>query len=680
MTTTTGYYCSDSSDDDDDDRRGTARGTTTDGETTTMMGGSALGVLGGPALDASLGGLGSSVMGSVGRRGVGAREEREKGADDGTTVKASDDNPFDVDEKELEARREPLGVGVGGEREGEEENGVAVAEAMREVDLDGRGDDARSPMRVGGEGLLNVAEEAASPATPRRETGGQLENGSYHAEATMSYGDLLAPPPSYADSVMYTQPEIQPVFDGTANAGGTTVFLDGHDEADSAGSLKIWVSDPKIEADGTATMPGKRVTHYKITTRTDISSYIHKEVIVWRRFRDFVALDARLSAVHRGYFIPPRPEKTVVNSTEDNFIQERAGQLQNYLNHLAAHPKLRLGDPLRIFLTHQDLGASLDWFNMTTRVIAPVPSSPETPQRPPIAVSSPNQGRDFGRFFKELRQTVVQSTAVSAVGGALGLDTPKPKVMEEDAAFMVEKDRVARIEQELSGMSSKATKLLTLQQKYGEAVGEFGMECLKFAKLQEEEGVRMGKYSEHGVGCMTAANEMRKAGNISVKVSQVSRSATSQTAQALQPLHDYLKIMPAVRKSINERNDSLLTLQTMLAEAERLDARIAKLEPDLTKMKKVQDLKLELDATRATGNQAKSDYDMIQERHREEFARLEKDRVTQFHAMLLNYARVQVANSERSLSLWRGLAEEFGASADEWRSTGPEKVLDSEFS
>ena len=96
-------------------------------------------------------------------------------------------------------------------------------------------------------------------------------------------------------------------------------------------------------------------------------------------------------------------------------------------------------------------------------------------------------------------------------------------------------------------------------------------------------------------------------------------------------------------------------------------------------MKKVQDLKLELDATRATGNQAKSDYDMIQERHREEFARLEKDRVTQFHAMLLNDARVQVANSERSLSLWRGLAEEFGASADEWRSTGPEKVLDSEF-
>ena len=496
-----------------------------------------------------------------------------------------------------------------------------------------------------------------------------------------SYGDLLAPPPSYADSVMYAQPEIQPARDVGANAVGgttTTVYLDGDDGAGDEETLQIWVSDPKIEADTSAALVGKRVTHYKITTRTTIPSYIHKEVVVWRRFRDFVALDARLSALHRGYFIPPRPEKTVVSSTGDNFIAERAIQLQHYLNRIASHSKLRLGDPLRIFLTHQDLASSLDWFNMTagrviTTIPSDLPSSPETPQRPPIAVASPGQPRDFGRFFKELRQTVVQSTAVSAVGGVLGLDTPKPKVMEEDAAFLVEKDRVVRMENELSGMSSKATKLLTLQQKFGEAVGEFGLECLKFAKIQEEEGTRLGKYSENGLECMTAANEMRKAGNTSIKVSRVSRAATAQTAQSLEPLHDYLKIMPSVRRSISDRNESLLTLQTMLAEADRLEARIAKLTPDFTKMKKVEDLKLELDATRATGEQAKVDYKIIQDRHREEFARLEKERVAQFHAMLLNYSRVQVANAERSLSLWRGLAEEFGASADEWRTPEPEK-------
>ena len=641
-------------------------------------GASALGVLAGPALDRSLGGLGRAMEATTTTTTTTrATTTTRESTDDATRAMfdARSTNPFDVDAAELEARRdEPLGVGA------ETNAGADDASARtRDASLD---DERGIGIGIGVGVERDV--EPASPRTPTRagEGGGEaLENGSYHANAGMSYGDLLAPPPSYADSVMYAQPEIQPARDVGANAVGgttTTVYLDGDDGAGDEETLQIWVSDPKIEADTSAALVGKRVTHYKITTRTTIPSYIHKEVVVWRRFRDFVALDARLSALHRGYFIPPRPEKTVVSSTGDNFIAERAIQLQHYLNRIASHSKLRLGDPLRIFLTHQDLASSLDWFNMTagrviTTIPSDLPSSPETPQRPPIAVASPGQPRDFGRFFKELRQTVVQSTAVSAVGGVLGLDTPKPKVMEEDAAFLVEKDRVVRMENELSGMSSKATKLLTLQQKFGEAVGEFGLECLKFAKIQEEEGTRLGKYSENGLECMTAANEMRKAGNTSIKVSRVSRAATAQTAQSLEPLHDYLKIMPSVRRSISDRNESLLTLQTMLAEADRLEARIAKLTPDFTKMKKVEDLKLELDATRATGEQAKVDYKIIQDRHREEFARLEKERVAQFHAMLLNYSRVQVANAERSLSLWRGLAEEFGASADEWRTPEPEK-------
>lgn len=653
-------------DDDDDDseeeeeEEARARG---------HLAGSALGVLGGPALDASLGGLGARDEGRLGRH-VGRRGRREEttmgdGREDVERAFGEMEvNPFEVDERELEARAsEPMGVGMEATPTERDETGEDAATAKVRDDDD----------------VSNVA--------MARSGGGVLENGSYHAGDGMTYGDLLAPPPSYADSVMYTQPEIQPSADAAINSGGgaigggaatTTVFLDENEQSGDEGMLKVLVSDPKIEADTTSALVGKRVTHYKITTRTNIASYIHKEVVVWRRFRDFVALDTRLNALHRGYFIPPRPEKTVVNSTGDTFIQERTVQLQQYLNRIATHPKLRLGDALRIFLTHQDLGASLDWFNMASGVpaatLGATPSSPETPQRPPLTVSSPGQSRDFGRFFKELRQTVVQSTAVSTVGGALGLDTPKPKVMEEDAAFLVEKDRVHRIEHELSGMSSKATKLLTLQQKYGEAVGEFGMECLKFAKLQEEEGTRLGKYSENGIDCMTAANEMRKAGNTSVRVSRLARSATAQTAQALNPLHDYLKLMPSVRRSIGDRNESLLTLQTMLAEADRLEARIAKLTPDFTKMKKVEDLKLELDATRATGERAREDYNTIQERHREEFSRLEKERVGQFHSMLLNYARVQVANAERSLSLWRGLAEEFGASADEWRTPEPERA------
>lgn len=670
------FYASDS----DDDDNGGVDPFASASASVMASASSALGVLGGAPLETSIGGLGASMTTMM-------RAQRREKSDHSTQTMTT--NPFELGAKEIHAREQALGVGFEEEdRRGDEE----LTTSMRDVPLDASESEAMTSVKMmtptPSSPAVTGAQEppmASSPPTPPTRLSSSpsaLANGSYHADGAMSYGDLLAPPPSYADSVMYTQPEIQPVREANARHGeGVSVFLGGQgDDEDENGTIQIWVSDPKIEAEVGGSLVGKRVTHYKITTRTTIPSYIHKDVVVWRRFRDFVGLADRLAVVHRGYFIPPRPEKTVVNSTEDNFIQERALQLQQYLNKVAAHPTLRQGNPLRIFLTHQDLGASVEWFNMTTRIIAPVPSSPETPQRPPLAIASPGQSRDIGRFFKELRQTVVQSTAVTAVGGVLGLETPKPKVMEEDAAFLIEKDKVLRYEQELSAMSQKATKMLTLQQKFGEAVGEFGMECLKFARLQEEEGMRLGKYSENGMSCMNGANEMRKAGNTSVKASRLARTATSQTAQALEPLHDYLKLLPAVRKSVADRNEALLTLQTMLAEGDRLDARIAKLTPDLTKMRKVEELKFELERTRALGDQARTDYNEIQERHRDEFSRLEKERVVQFHEMMLSHARVQVANAERSLSLWRGLAEEFGASPAEWISPKAEPVDDGELS
>ena len=51
---------------------------------------------------------------------------------------------------------------------------------------------------------------------------------------------------------------------------------------------------------------------------------------------------------------------------------------------------------------------------------------------------------------------------------------------------------------------------------------------------------------------------------------------------------------------------------------------------------------------------------------REEFARLERTRAGAFEDMWLGFARTQAAHAERALSVWRALAEDLGASPDEW--------------
>jgi hypothetical protein len=48
---------------------------------------------------------------------------------------------------------------------------------------------------------------------------------------------------------------------------------------------------------------------------------------------------------------------------------------------------------------------------------------------------------------------------------------------------------------------------------------------------------------------------------------------------------------------------------------------------------------------------------------------LEKSRAVSFKKMWLAFARTQVAHAEKVLTVWRQVAEDLGASAEEWGTT-----------
>ena len=548
----------------------------------------------------------------------------------------------------------------------------------------------------------------------------------------MSYGDLLAPPPSYADSMMYSH--APPVSSASISAGGpranspsyrapdgmmTTVALSAAGPAAAGvpppressemapangvgatggeggpdGNLLVTVSDPQISAGAGSTF-GKRVVTYKVRATCDFPEYVVKDATVWRRFRDFVALADHLAHSHRGYFVPPRPEKAPLAAADDAFVRARMASLGAYLRRLVAHPTIRRSAELRVFLTSHDLERDVQWAGFAARVPMPTHGVPTAGMpgaeanenaygtygaAPPGALDAgapgspgpaPGSRREkVGKFFKELRQTMAQSGAAAAVGGALGLETSKPRVAEDDAVFIAEKDRVLRLEQELAIASQKAERVLLQEEKYGDALGELGLECIKLGKLEDEEANRAGHYTEAGAASRTMATQSRTMGNAVVRISRLTRAATGQLARALDPLHDYLGMMPAVRKAVADRSETLLTLQTLLAEVDGKKARIAKLETDITKMLRVDQLKRELAETQAASEAASREYAHIKERHREEFARLEASRSVTFKDMWLGFARTQVAHAERALSVWRAVAEDLGASPDEWKDT-----------
>ena len=620
---------------------------------------------------------------------------------------------------------------------------------------------------------------AAPSPTPPRPPAAPVATHSASAMG-VSYGDLLAPPPSYADSVMYADPvgyrpgassEMHPRAPDDEGGGVTAVAPNSmsrtthggiaHTTGDVAsfaprtravdvaaaprdagaapatsesprigaaagtgtpppgptyspptntgrnspgiyqssmrGVLETFVSDPQASANATGAF-GKKIVLYRVAARCDFPEYVLPEHVTWRRFRDFVGLADRLADSHRGYFVPPRPDKTLTSSSDEDFIARRMQQLDAYLRRLASHPVLRHSKELRVFLTAQNLEADETWYRMKNKAPVPVPvpmppppgqahvmpmpgqenhfggMNPQqtppgmtAPYQPPAApVTSPTRSRGAGKFFKEMKQTIVQSTAVGMMGGAFGLETHKPKIVEEDTAFITEKDRVLRMEQELAIASQKAERVLAAEQKHSDALGELGLECLKLSKMEEEEAGRMGSYTAAGAACQDMASQARKMGNATVRISRLSRSANNASAKSLDPLHDYLGMMPAVRKAVADRAETLLTLQTHLADVDSKKARLAKLEMDFSKMHKAEMLRRELAADEAAAEAARTEYSHIQGRHQEEFRRLEESRSREFKAMWLAFARTQVRHTEKVLQVWRAVAEDMGADPSEW--------------
>lgn len=87
-----------------------------------------------------------------------------------------------------------------------------------------------------------------------------------------------------------------------------------------------------------------------MTSETGLPGYASRgQHHVRRRFKDFVALANLLGATHRGYFIPPRPDKNPVEGQRASveFVETRRLLLERYLQLLAEHPVLARSQVVR---------------------------------------------------------------------------------------------------------------------------------------------------------------------------------------------------------------------------------------------------------------------------------------------------------------------------------------------
>ncbi|XP_057772519.1 sorting nexin 2B-like [Salvia miltiorrhiza] len=464
--------------------------------------------------------------------------------------------------------------------------------------------------------------------------------------------------PSYAD-MFHPFHERLPESNGNGEISGEDTVSSPLSQSSSSDYLRISVSDPQkeFEPSNSIVPGGNTYISYLIMTSTNIADYEESDFSVRRRFKDVVTLSDRLSEGYRGFFIPPRPDKSLVESQvmqKQEFVEQRRVELEKYLKRLARHPMIRKSDELRVFLTVQGrmpLPTSID---MASRMLDGAVRLPKqllgessSVIEPQDVVHSAKGGRDMLRFFKEFKQSVVNDW-----GNA------RPSVEEEDKEFLEKKAKLKDLEQHLTNASKQAESLVKAQQEMGEIMGELGLAFIKLTKFESEQATSNTQ--------RVRATDMKNVATSAVKVSRLYRELNAHTVKHFDSLHEHMGMMLAVHSAFADRSSALLTLQTLISELSALHSRADKLETasskmfggDKSRVRKLEDLKDAIRVTEDAKSCAIKEYERIKENNRTEIQRLDEERKADFVNMLKGFVTNQVAYSEKIGIEWTKVAEE----------------------
>ncbi|XP_062086685.1 sorting nexin 2A [Humulus lupulus] len=467
-------------------------------------------------------------------------------------------------------------------------------------------------------------------------------------------------PPSYADVIFSP-------FDGDSFNDVNGVDSPSR-RSDNSGSfsrssssnseyIKITVSNPlKEQETSNSLVPGGNTyVTYLISTRTNLPDFGGSEFSVRRRFRDVVTLSDRLAESYRGFFVPPRPDKSVVESQvmqKQEFVEQRRVALEKYLRRLAEHPVIKKSDELKVFLQVQGKLPLPTTTDVASRMLDGAVKLPkqlftESAVAPHEVVQPAKGGRDLLRLFKELKQSMANDWGAS-----------KPPLVEEDKEFMEKKEKMHDLEQQLSLASQQAESLVKAQQDMGETLGELGLAFIKLTKFETEEAVSNAQ--------RVRAADMKGLATAAVKASRFYRELNAQTVKHLDTLHEYLGLMLAVNSAFSDRSSALLTVQTLLSELESLQSRTEKLEVasskifggDRSRIRKLEELKETTKVTEDAKHVAIREYERIKENNRCELERFDRERDSDFLNMLKGFVLNQVGYAEKIANVWAKVAED----------------------
>ena len=360
---------------------------------------------------------------------------------------------------------------------------------------------------------------------------------------------------------------------------------------------------------------------YKVQTKTAMPSFKRPELVVDRRFSDFLGIHEKLIAKHRhaGRVVPPTPEKSIVGMTlvkmsksdeeaaSINFVEKRRAALERYLNRVARHPSLVQDQDFRDFLEQEELPQATN-----TRALS---------------------GAGVMRLVKN-------------VEGALNKITIK--MNEEDSWFEEKQQQIDNLEQQLRKLQAAFEGLVHNQK-------EMAINTALFAKS----AATLGNAEEH-TALSRALAQLSDAFEKMENVQQ--EQANTDYYGVSEELSDYLRIITEIKEVFMVRTKSWQNWQNAVQSVSKKKETEAKMQAS-GRTDKISQVQADIRELENRAETSKSDFDKLSASIKKDIQRFEKDRIMDFKQIVLCFLKNVMKSQEQRIRIWEAFLPEARAIA-----------------
>eukprot|EP00904_Undaria_pinnatifida_P001523 jgi/Undpi1/11371/HiC_scaffold_30.g13668.m1 len=356
---------------------------------------------------------------------------------------------------------------------------------------------------------------------------------------------------------------------------------------------------------------------YKVHTSTDRQDFDYGQLVVIRRFKDFVWLSHRLEEEFPGIVMPALPVKIVVGKFDQVFVEKRRKELEIFLNRVAAHKELSGSKYFKTFLQADD-------------VVLADTKEQEKAKRTPVGP------HHVLRWFGEVA-THVKTQVDKAKKEENSAKSPADLKFEEMQQYAFNLDA------QMQNVARHTTALVKKQEQLGATMFDFGMAFTMLANAEEDKAP-LRKALLH---LAHAADE------VSV---QVKKQAQQEAEHFEGPVLEYGRMTTALKTALNKRNEKKITYLTAAHDLEAKRAHHSKVDGMGGDRKdRVDAAASAANASAKTLEEARRQYEEVSGRVVREFARFRRDKAADMKKIILDYVNVQVEATKKQEEVWQAL-------------------------